>query len=322
MQLAADGGTFTWGIEEESMRGRWWLGVASLLMGCGEAEPARPVEESKADPGVAAFWDAFYAGDVARAEEVGALLDTDIERQPEAFYPTFLRGLTDFWWLAESGRHGTLAPGDAAEVSFRALDAMERAWELAPGDDRLYGWHGGLLTAMGRATGSEELTARGLDELALGSELHPSIALFTTFGLFESAPAGSPDFARAVDAFWALADRCVAGGLDRHNPDMAPHVDALAEPYCGNLSITPHNWEGFWSRAGDLLLKNGEPDVARVLYANARLQDLETWPFRDLLDEKVATLAERGALYADGDPGNDPPLGAETAFCATCHAHE
>ena len=73
---------------------------------------------------------------------------------------------------------------------------------------------------------------------------------------------------------------------------------------------------------GNGLLKAGQVDAARVMYANARYAaNYETWPYRDVL----VTIASsdhnsRAAQYADADDKNDPPLHVPDRSCVYCHA--
>ena len=73
---------------------------------------------------------------------------------------------------------------------------------------------------------------------------------------------------------------------------------------------------------GNGLVKAGQLEAAMVVYANARYADhYASCPYRQAL-ESVANsdLAARAALYRDGDPKNDPPLGVPDRGCSYCHA--
>jgi len=63
---------------------------------------------------------------------------------------------------------------------------------------------------------------------------------------------------------------------------------------------------------GYALVKAGQVDVARIVYANAKYADnYAAWPYRQVLESKLASdLNARAALYADNDPMNDPPDGS------------
>src|SRR5260370_18216449 len=73
---------------------------------------------------------------------------------------------------------------------------------------------------------------------------------------------------------------------------------------------------------GNGLVKAGQIDVAKIVFNNARYAaNYNTWPYRSVL-EAIANsdLNARAALYADGNPKNDPPLGVPNLGCSYCHA--
>jgi hypothetical protein len=50
------------------------------------------------------------------------------------------------------------------------------------------------------------------------------------------------------------------------------------------------------------------------------LPGIETYRFTALIEQRIATLDERAARWADGDPANDPTLiGAGPEACVYCH---
>ena len=74
---------------------------------------------------------------------------------------------------------------------------------------------------------------------------------------------------------------------------------------------------------GNGLVKVGQVDAARVMYANAiYAANYETWPYRDVLEAIAASdLNARAALYApDANRKNAPPLNVPNRSCVYCHA--
>ncbi len=73
---------------------------------------------------------------------------------------------------------------------------------------------------------------------------------------------------------------------------------------------------------GNGLTKAGDIEAARIMLANARYaKHYATWPYREELEAVASSdLRARAALYADGDPGNDPPFGVPNRGCVYCHA--
>jgi hypothetical protein len=60
---------------------------------------------------------------------------------------------------------------------------------------------------------------------------------------------------------------------------------------------------------GNGLVKAGQIEAAKVIFANARYADhYSDWPYRRYLEEVAnSDLNARAALYADGNSLNDPP---------------
>ncbi|HSP97849.1 MAG TPA: hypothetical protein VL049_11470 [Candidatus Dormibacteraeota bacterium] len=90
---------------------------------------------------------------------------------------------------------------------------------------------------------------------------------------------------------------------------------------CGNGGRAAHNIQGSFTLFGDLFAKAGRPDDARVFYGLALdIPGIETYRFTDLITQRVASLDERVALWADADLANDPKLiGSGPEACAYCH---
>jgi hypothetical protein len=69
-------------------------------------------------------------------------------------------------------------------------------------------------------------------------------------------------------------------------------------------------------------VKAGQIDAAKIIFANAHYADhYAEWPYRQYLEQLAnSDLNARAALYADGDPSNDPPLAVPNRGCSYCHA--
>ncbi len=145
---------------------------------------------------------------------------------------------------------------------------------------------------------------------------------------YDQLPASDPDFALAVDAAFATMDVCYGESIDRDAPDLTPYLDQATDEgvkrACWNDPIAPHNVEGFYLWMGDVLVKHGNVEAARVAYDNVMLApEYPDWPYRSLLQDRLDTdLDAKAALYQDADPENDPPFaGSELSrSCVVCHA--
>jgi hypothetical protein len=73
---------------------------------------------------------------------------------------------------------------------------------------------------------------------------------------------------------------------------------------------------------GNGLVKAGQVEVAKIVYADARYaKNYASWPYRQILESITASdLKARAALYDNDDPGDDPPLAVPNRSCVYCHA--
>ena len=91
---------------------------------------------------------------------------------------------------------------------------------------------------------------------------------------------------------------------------------------CWNSWIAPHNFEGFFLNFGDMLVKAGEPQRAAVMYGNARLAaEFSTWPYKGLLDDRIANATRNVEAFRRQDPpAEGPTMMVRSRYsCMGCH---
>ncbi len=115
--------------------------------------------------------------------------------------------------------------------------------------------------------------------------------------------------------------------IDRTNPDIKPYLHLYtrvgrkkARWWGGDLA--PYSFEGYLLNLGNGLVKAGQIEAVKVIFADAQYAgNYATWPYRDVLEAIAGSdLNARAALYADGNPSNEPPLGVPNRSCVYCHA--
>ncbi len=166
---------------------------------------------------------------------------------------------------------------------------------------------------------------------AEGRAMYQAVAdKFPAFGLFNRAAQlgrasrGSPDFATALESFFLAYETCTGTKMDRAHPDVTLALNGgigatdLNRP-CGNLPHVPHNIQGELFAFADVLVKNGQVDAAKPVYAAIKKSDgYASWAFRDLVNQRLASdLTQRAALYTEADSTKWPAVGA--SFCTGCH---
>ena len=155
----------------------------------------------------------------------------------------------------------------------------------------------------------------------------PEFNNFNRWAAHNTDPKDSNSYKKALDSLWQALDACAGATVDRSNPDLKQYLylqtpTGRKKACWSEGAIAPHSFEGFMLNLGNGLVKAGQVEAARVMYANAKYADnYSTWPYRKYLEEVAnSDLYARAALYADNDYANDPPTGVPNRGCSYCHA--
>lgn len=127
---------------------------------------------------------------------------------------------------------------------------------------------------------------------------------------------------------WRTLDLCAGEPVSRTDPDFSAYMSREfhegPKRVCWDSWIAPHNFEGFFLNFGDMLVKAGDWQMARRIYANARLAGgYATWPYRDVLEARIvsaeSTVAEFTASEPSGDPVSQRIMLNSPFACMACH---
>ena len=199
---------------------------------------------------------------------------------------------------------------EAAHVAFR--DAVPKIWNGVTGDSRVPGFAAATTFGLGVVRNDRPLQDQGLRELDAAFALNPFFNLFDYLPAVQILPAFDPRF---QDIFAR-----VSGYLG--DPATLQCVTTQPE-ICGDGGYAPRNTVGSLALFGDIDAKAGDVAAARRWYGLAlALASAGDRPYRFLpaIQERVATVEQRAALFGDDDAGNDPPvIGAREEACAACH---
>ncbi len=287
------------------------------LMG-GQA-PVFDWQSKKDTEGTSAFWAAMRAGRYEDIPQVVELLEADLSTEADPSWAAHIRWRVSVWQLAEMSRLSPpLAGPEIYSLVMESMSLLESSWALNPDDDRYFCFQGAQMITVGRELQDEELVAEGIAAVETMLELVPRYANPCLLLAYSDEDVGSDTFNQAVAAIWSGSEQLFDTKLDRSNPDISGLVDPDV-PFCQDYMSFPFMWEGQWLRAGDVLLKSGDLEAARRFYQNGTLRDYEDWPLYPILDERIAGMSERSALYTDGDPNNDPLIGEPAWTCGMCH---
>jgi hypothetical protein len=270
------------------------------------------------------FWTIFHGG---RYQDIAPVLDTLTAQylaNPSDATTAAHIGFLQAWRLSEHARENPRATVTDDIVVGRKYFA--EAVRLDP-DIRYEGFRAALELAEGSVHKDEKLLRRGYFDLLSAKDAWPEFNLFTTGYMLSRLPYTDSKFADGVAYQWETIDRCVEEKVDRPHLSMAPYMNKATtvgrKRACWNTWIAPHNFEGFFLNMGDMLVKQGHPDQARVVYAQARASNTyDRWPYRDILEARIAAADDNVAKFRQATPDSDPKhaMMIETGFaCMGCH---
>jgi hypothetical protein len=318
-----------------------FLGVAHSSGNSG-GPPAQSQDDHNTGTSRAAiekFWTVYHGNDYDAIPEVQKVLKTAIRLDPDNPTLYALLGATHFWHVGEWPRdpeakvHQNVFAQDmptAAGLFQKALD-LDYYTQHPIGyinDDHLPGYWGITTVHTGQEFQNPTLIAKGDGTLDFAAYQFPEFNSFNRWAAHLTDARGSETYQKALDSLWEGLDSCVGGKVDRANPDLKPYLKLVTsvgrKRACwGKGDIAPYGFEGYMLNLGNGLVKAGQVDAARVVFANAKYADnYSTWPYRDVLEAIAASdLNARAALYAPGaDAKKAPQLTVPDRSCAYCHA--
>ncbi|MGE0803244.1 MAG: hypothetical protein AB7G13_13690 [Lautropia sp.] len=308
------------------------VGSVQAQQGPAERTPmANPVKTPSvsrtpaAENASALMWSALHAGDYQAIEKVLPALNAAYLQDPNDATTAAHIGFLHVWRVSESGRLGRPDPTVLQNMAI-ARRFLEESVRLDGSDARYQGFRATARLAESAMHRDDALRQAGLVDMQDAVRAWPQFNLFTLARNLSGAPAGSPPFQQAIDALWQAQDLCVGGALPRENPDMAPFMklETAAGPnrVCWNSWMAPHNFEGFFLEWGDYVVKSGDVQLARKIYANARLaSSYATWPYRDRLEARVREAEANVARFNApvGAPDHTPIGRSSPISCVACH---
>jgi uncharacterized membrane protein len=279
----------------------------------------------KAKQANAKFWDALHGG---RYEELPLVLDAltaaYLENPRDAQTAAHI-GFSHVWRLSEHARLDTQSATITDELVL-ARKYFSEAVRLAPDDERLKGFLASMELGEGSLHGDEKLTRRGYFDLMKAKDAWPEFNLFTAGYVMSRLPLTDSKYADAVGYQWQNLDACAEEKIVRRTAQydkyLAKETTTGRKRVCWNSWIAPHNLEGFFLNMGDMIVKQGDPATARRVYANAKLsKTYQAWPFKHVLEDRIAQAAENVALFRSGQPGEKSRtmMFSSTFACTGCH---
>jgi hypothetical protein len=271
------------------------------------------------------FWMTLHAGDYEGIPRAISALTAAYLADPRDPVTAAHLGWLHIWRLVERARLDPVPPGitDHAVLSRKYF---EEAVRLRPGEARYLGFYASILLAEGNIHKDQKLTRQGYLTLQDSIRAWPEFNLFTAGYVMSGQAWDGNTYRGALEHMWRNVEACIGEGADRANPDYARfmRLETREGPkrVCWNSEIAPHNFEGFFLNFGDMLVKSGQVDTARVMYRNATLsREYPSWPYRGVLEARLRDAAANVAAFRVAPPAPGAPrMMVESPFaCVGCH---
>lgn len=257
----------------------------------------------KAEAGFFDTFNGFQGDEQAKSAPLRHLLAA-LATDPTDARTHLLLGLNHLWLAGEGDR----TDPRVLEHLLLAERYLARAQELDPKDRRIPSWLVPVRLSLVRIEGREGDQEEILRDLQAAYAEDPVFHSFTVALLGIAEPRTSPAFLQGLEALRTTVDACPSEATD---------------PSCGNTPRWPHNREAYLTFFADYELKAGNVDQARELLLKVRQDpDYPRWPFREEAEDRWKNLERYASLYANQDPGDDPPhlmSGHGRIGCQSCH---
>jgi hypothetical protein len=289
-----------------------------------------------ADAAINRFWAVYQGNDYSAIPEAEQELESAIRVDHDNPKLYALQGAAHFWHAGEWTRD----PHPNLQVIQQDLPNAVRLFQKAVdldyysphmigyvNDDHLPGYLGITTVHTGQQYHDPTVIAHGDKILDFAAYQFPEFNNFNRWAAHNTEFKDSDSYKKALDSLWEGIDNCTGSKIDRAHPDLRPYLYLFTKvgrkKACWwDGDIAPYSFEGYMLNLGNGLVKAGQIEPARIIYANAKLAgNYSNWPYRDVLESIAASdLEARAALYADANPHNDPPLGVPNRSCVYCHA--
>jgi uncharacterized protein YceK len=310
------------------------MAACLMLAGCARVAewtaPKKHASTTRTDAALSAdqlFWSTLHG---AAYEQIPRALEAETAAylaNPTDAVSAAHVGWLHIWRVSERARLDAI-PATITDDAVLSRRYFEEAVALNPADARYLGFLAAATLAEGNIHQDERLTRRGYFMMLDAIKAWPEFNLFTAGYVMSTQPANSERFKQALEWQWQNLDACVGEKVDRKIAAYAKYMTLETREgrkrVCWNSPIAPHNLEGFFLNMGDMLVKAGDWQTARLIYGDAKLSPVyPQWPYRETLDARIRDARENVAAFnapVAATYRGDRRLMVSTAFaCMACH---
>lgn len=282
--------------------------IVISIMGCGDlavmTTPKKtPVASQNELTNTAekVFWDTLHQGQYDNIAYVTKLLTAVYLQNPNDPKIAAHLGFLYIWKIAERNRLKNIDP-TVVNNTILAKKYFSDAVELDPGDARYLGFLGVSQLVEGTIFNDQREQTRGYFTLKQAISAWPQFNYFTAGYPMSNLPANTEHFKEGLEWQWKTLDICAGQTVDRNNPGFGTYMKYETQQgpqrACWNSWIAPYNFEGFFLNMGDMLVKQGNWQVAIKIYNNAKLaKNYSTWPYRWLLEDRIQHAQENVVAF-------------------------
>ncbi len=227
------------------------------------------------------FWRTFHGAEYDQIQNGIEVLRRAYLATPNDPVTAGHLGWLHIWRIAERARLDS-TPAAITEDMVLARRYFDESVQLDHSDARTQGFRASALMGEGSISGDERLVRTGYFAMRDAIKAWPAFNLFTGGYVLSTAPVGSSQFREGLEWQWRDLDVCAGQKIDRAHPDFTNLLSQVKDRRaCLNTWIAPHNAEGFFLNMGDMLVKAGDWQTARIIYANAKLlPEYGSWKIR------------------------------------------
>jgi Integrase core domain len=249
-----------------------WNHIAVVLAPQKVAAATRAASALQADEH---FWQTFHGGQYDNIQQPLEALTAEYLKTPNDAVTAAHVAWLHTWRAAERSRVASL-PATITDDIRLARKYFQEAVALDPSDARFLGFLASMTLAEATIDREEKGLRKGYFMLKDAILAWPEFNLFAAGYVMSRQPADSDQFKEGIAWQWQNLDVCVDEKVDRTNPDFAKYMRLESKQgpkrACWNSWIAPHNFEGFFLNMGDMLVKAGDWQTARKIYANAKAE--------------------------------------------------
>jgi hypothetical protein len=276
-------------------------GCAFFLSYIKDKKPSA-AETSEASAANKFMWQQFQLGNYDSIPVILDKLNAAYELDPNDADVSAHLGFIYLWAFAERNRNDQSER--MIENIFLSNRFFKEATVLNPNDARLNGFQSAVQMCEGALTYNLELLAKSYFSSLKAIRKWPQFNKFALGYIESQLDSGSRMFEQGLKYQWEILDECAAAnlteakimkGTDKVFYDLYREINESSDQEikraCGNSRIVPHNWEGFFLNFGDMLVKAGKFQQAKVMYEATKISpSWNEWVYKGEIANRIEEM--------------------------------